>query len=185
MLTTAGLDFVAAPTDFDEMPLKRLYLAAGKPSSALAATLAEANARARAASPEGADVVIIGADQVLTCEGRLFDKAPDKTGARSILRQLSGRGHELHVAVCVLGHGTVVWRHESLAQLWMWPLLDDFIDGYLEQAGGEVLWSVGCYQIEGLGVQLFERIEGDHFTIQGLPLLPLLDYLRRAGLIPA
>ncbi len=183
MLTAAGIDFVAAPTDFDETPLKRRYLAAGKPAAALAATLAEA--KARAASPEGADAVIIGADQVLTCEGRLFDKAPDKTGARSVLRQLSGRGHELHVAVCVLGPGSVVWRHESLARLWMRPLSDDFIDGYLEQAGGEVLWSVGCYQIEGPGVQLFERIEGDHFTIQGLPLLPLLDYLRRAGLIPA
>jgi septum formation protein len=183
MLAAAGVEFVAAPTDFDEAPLKRRYLAAGKPPSALAAGLAEA--KARAVIPQTADAIMIGADQVLICDGQLFHKAPDRAGARSVLRRLSGCCHELHVAVCVLGPGAVVWCHESLARLWMRPLSDDFIDRYLDQMGGEVLWSVGCYQIEGLGVQLFERIEGDHFTIQGLPLLPLLGYLRRAGLMPA
>jgi len=182
MLANAGLEFLAAPADFDEAPLKRPYLDAGHSGSALAAALAEA--KARAAIEMNPDAIIIGADQVLACEGQVFDKAADMTAAKDILRRLAGRCHELHVAVCVLGPDGVPWRHESVARLWMRPLCDDFIARYLDRAGREVLWSVGCYQIEGRGAQLFERIEGDHFTIQGLPLLPLLGYLRKTGLLP-
>ncbi len=184
MLSHAGLNFVTAPTDLDEAPLKARALASGVDPRELAAGLAEAKARAvNINQPDRQASWIIGADQVLVCEGALFDKAPDRAAAAEVLSRLSGRRHELHAAVCVIGNGEVAWRHVGTAELWMRRLSAGFIDRYLDQAGRSVLWSVGCYQIEGLGAQLFERIEGDHFTIQGLPLLPLLAFLRRAGLV--
>ena len=182
MLRDAGLDFVAASTGLDEAPLKRQALQSGANGPSLAATLAEA--KARSAALHYPDKFIIGGDQVLVCEGRMFDKAADMAEARSALQRLSGRRHELHAAVCIVSRDNVVWRHVSTARLWMRPLNGSSIDRYLDRAGAEVLWSVGCYHIEGLGAQLFERIEGDHFTIQGLPLLPLLAFLRDEGILP-
>ncbi len=183
MLVNAGVDITVAPADVDESVLKAVAIDAGMAASDLAPRLADAKARAGSAAHPGAWV--IGADQVLIQDGEAFDKAPDLAAAAAVLRRLSGRRHELFSAVCVARDGRVVWRHMDRAALWMRPLSDAFIEGYLDQAGGGVLWSVGCYQIEGLGAQLFERIDGDHFTIQGLPLLPLLAFLRQQGLIAA
>lgn len=181
MLRQAGLEITVRPAQLDEAPIKAKLQASGVTAPNLAAALAMAKAQAVAAVHPAAWV--IGADQVLTCDGEWFDKAPDMAAARKTLQRLRGRPHQLHAAVCVRRQGMPPWQHTSSAELWMRPLSEDDIAGYLDRAGSSVLWSVGCYQIEGLGVQLFERIEGDHFTILGLPLIPLLQYLRTAGLV--
>lgn len=179
MLRQAGLEITVRPPELDEKAVKAELRSAGAAAAMVAAGLAQA--KAHCVVPEQPSAWVIGADQVLACDGELFDKAADLAAAGKILRRLQGRRHELHAAVCVVGNGTVSWRHTSTARLWMRPLSDDRIAAYLDQAGRAVLCSVGCYQIEGLGVQLFDRIEGDHFTILGLPLMPLLRYLRTAG----
>ncbi len=194
MLRQAGLTITVQPSGLDEMAIKaelRTQVSAA-PALASALALAKAGAVAKSRSlsggPAGPSAWVVGADQVLSCDGELFDKAPDLAAAKVILQRLQGRRHELHAAVCVIHRdergNMVPWQHISTAQLWMRPLSDEFIAGYLDQAGPSVLWSVGCYQIEGLGAQLFERVEGDHFTNLGLPLLPLLHYLRTAGRWP-
>jgi septum formation protein len=127
---------------------------------------------------------VIGADQVLDLEGRLFDKPPDLAAARAHLRALSGKAHTLTSAVAVARDGAIVWRRVETARLQVRPLAPDFIDAYLAAAGDTVLRSVGAYEVEGLGAQLFAAIAGDHFTIQGLPLLALLDHLRQSGVVP-
>jgi septum formation protein len=185
MLRQAGLKIAVHPADLDERAIK-LGLQTGSTSgAAIAAALAQA--KARAVARQYPNAWVIGADQVLSCDGVMFDKAPDFTAAKATLQRLEGRRHELHAAVCVVRNNgsedIVLWQHVGTAHLWMRSLSDDFIAGYLDQAGQSVLWSVGCYQIEGLGVQLFDRIDGDHFTILGLPLLPLLNYLRLTGLL--
>ncbi|MBT3369872.1 MAG: septum formation protein Maf [Rhodospirillaceae bacterium] len=176
MLRQAGLDFTLLPSELDEKSLKRELQRQNAPAPQLAAALARAKAGSIAQIRP--DALVIGADQVLSCEGDLFDKAADLAAAAVALKSLAGRCHELHAAVCVMQGERLLWQHTGTARLWMRPLSDDSIAGYLDRAGAEVLWSVGCYQIEGLGVQLFERIEGDYFTILGLPLLPLLAFLR-------
>jgi septum formation protein len=178
MLRQAGLDFTVVPSDVDEGALKTELLRQDTPAPAIAAALARAKAGEVARTRP--DAWVIGADQVLAADGHLFDKAPDLAAAAAVLKQLAGRRHELHAAVCVMRDDALLWQHTGTAQMWMRALSDEFIAGYLDRAGPEVLWSVGCYQIEGLGVQLFERIEGDYFTILGLPLLPLLSFLRTA-----
>jgi septum formation protein len=196
MLRQAGLTITVQPPGLDETAFKAELRTRASAAPALAPELAGALARAKAEAvaqsqflgPAQPSAWVIGADQVLSCDGELFDKASDLAAAKVILRRLQSRRHELHSAVCVIHHdergNMVQWLHVSTAQLWMRPLSDDFITGYLDRAGPSVLWSVGCYQIEGLGTQLFERVEGDHFTILGLPLLPLLHYLRTAGRWP-
>ncbi len=176
MLRQAGLTFTVRPSDFDEAVMKADLLREDTAAPALAAALAAAKARTVAQTQP--DALVVGADQVLSCEGVLYDKAPDLAGAAATLKGLAGRRHELHAAACVLRGEKILWQHTGTAHLWMRSLTDDDIAGYLDQAGRSVLWSVGCYQLEGLGVQLFERIEGDYFTILGLPLLPLLSFLR-------
>ncbi len=187
MLRKAGLEFSVRPPDLDEKATKAELRAQNMAAPALAIALAQAKAAVVAQSLVTAapPAWIIGADQVLSCDGQLIDKAPDLGSAKAILQRLQGRQHELHAAVCIICHDgletTVRWRHVSTAQLWMRPLSDEFVTRYLDQAGPSVLWSVGCYQFEGLGAQLFERVEGDYFTILGLPLLPLLNCLRTSG----
>ncbi len=185
MLRQAGLKIAVHPSDLDERTIKAGLQTQSTSSPAIAAALAKA--KARAVARQYPNAWVIGADQVLSCDGDMFDKAPDFTVAKSTLQRLRGRRHELHAAVCVVrdngSQDVVPWQHVGTAQLWMRSLSDEFIAAYLDQAGRSVLWSVGCYQIEGLGVQLFDRIEGDHFTILGLPLLPLLKYLRSKGLL--
>jgi septum formation protein len=128
---------------------------------------------------------VIGGDQMLECDGRWFDKPVDRADAASHLRLLSGRTHTLYSAVVVFHNGARVWHHIDHATLTMRSLSDGFIDRYLDAAGDAVLSCAGSYQVEGLGAQLFNKVKGDHFTIQGLPLLPLLDFLRVRKVLPA
>ena len=147
----------------------------------MAATLAEAKAVAVSADSPGA--LIIGADQILECEGALFDKPASEVEAARQLRHLSGRDHRLISALCVARDGAPPWRHAAVARLTMRKLSDAFIADYLNRAGPAVVDAVGSYHLEGLGVHLFSRIDGDYFVILGLPLLPLLAFLRGEGAI--
>jgi septum formation protein len=129
--------------------------------------------------------LVLGADQVLALDAKLFSKPADRAAARAQLRALSGRTHELHAAIAFVRDATVVFEHVGTARLTMRSFSDRFLDAYLEAVGSAATASVGAYQIEGLGIQLFERVEGDYFTVLGLPLLTALDFLRRHGcLIP-
>ena len=129
------------------------------------------------------DAMVLGADQTLALGARRFSKAPDREGAREQLRALRGKTHTLHSAVAVVRAGAVLFERVDAAHLTMRKFSDEFIESYLDVAGDAATASVGGYQLEGAGVQLFERVEGDRSTVLGLPLLPLLDWLRQAGLL--
>jgi septum formation protein len=126
----------------------------------------------------------LGADQTLALGQRRFSKPASVTAAREQLRILAGKAHALHSAVALARGGKVEFETVSSARLQMRPLSEDLLDAYLDAAGARVTASVGAYQLEGLGVHLIEKVEGDHFTVLGLPLLPLLAHLRAAGLLP-
>lgn len=149
------------------------------PADALAAALADLKALAGAGLRPGA--LVIGADQTLACDGVLLDKPVDLAEARTHLKRLRGRTHSLYAAICVARDDRVIWRHLTEARLTMRDFSDAFLDHYVALCGESLTTSVGAYRLEGPGPQLFERIEGDYFTILGLPLLPLLDFLRGAG----
>jgi nucleoside triphosphate pyrophosphatase len=140
-----------------------------------------AQAKARAAGLQRPGRIVVGADQTLALGQQRFDKPPDRAAACEQLRALAGRSHELHSAVAVVHDQHVVFSHVETARLTMRALSDRLIDTYLDAVGPQALSSVGAYQLEKIGVHLFERIEGDHFTILGLPLLALLAFLRRDG----
>ena len=125
---------------------------------------------------------MVGADSTLACNGRMFDKPPDLAAARKQLQTLRGQTHELFSSVVVARGGVRLWHWSERARLTMRPLNDGFIDSYLARAGDDVLTSVGAYQLEGLGAHLFSRVDGDYFTILGLPLLPLLSFLAGHGI---
>lgn len=176
LLLRAGVAAHAAPAHVDE-PEVRASLRAEKAGAEDAAeTLAELKARKVSRHVSGA--LVIGADQILDCDGAWFDKPPDRPRAAADLRALSGKRHSLATAVCVVRDGLRLWHHRESARLTMRPLGDAFIEAYLDAIGETALTSVGAYQLEGLGAQLFSRVEGDYFTILGLPLLPLLEFLR-------
>jgi len=181
MLKEAGLDVAAIPSRIDEAALKQAYR--HLPPDALALLLAEA--KAKDVSSSHPDIFVVGADQVLDCEGRLFDKPASLPAAREQLLALKGRTHRLIGAVVLVRDGKVLWRHAEEARLRMRDFTQGFLVAYLEREGETALASVGAYRIEGLGAQLFESIEGDHFTIQGLPLLALLEELRHRGEVAA
>lgn len=177
LLTGVGLEHEAlAPGVDEEVEKARLGVISG---DALAAALADLKALAGARLRPGA--LVIGADQTLACDGALYDKPIDLAEARSHLLRLRGRTHTLHAAICVARDDRVIWRHLSDARLTMRDFSDAFLDHYVALCGETLTTSVGAYRLEGPGPQLFERIEGDYFTILGLPLLPLLDFLRGAG----
>lgn len=176
LLAGAGVPFRPVASEVDEMAVK----SAGSDPRTVAGDLAALKARAATARFPGD--LVIGADQMLDCDGRCYDKPNDHSAARGQLLALRGRRHRLTTAVAAATAGDgVVWRHCDEAWLTMRDFSEGFIDDYLARAGGSVLSSVGAYQLEGLGAQLFERVEGDFFAILGLPLLPLLDFLRRRG----
>jgi len=127
------------------------------------------------------DAVVIGADQVLDCDGKWFDKPGGRDSALRQLKELRGKRHRLVTAVAVAAKGAVAWKHVEAATMTMRVFSDAFLADYLDRAGEAAWGSAGGYQLEGLGAQLFAKIEGDFFAILGLPLLPLLDHLRRAG----
>jgi septum formation protein len=185
MLQAAGLAFRVVPADVDEAALKR-GLAAQTPQPDPAA-VADALARAKAqpVSVRHASATVIGADQVLALDDELLDKPGDLSAARAQLERLRGKTHRLISAVVVAEAGQVFWAHVDEAVLIMRSFSPEFLERYLAEAGPDLCQIVGAYEIEGLGIQLFERVEGDHFTIIGLPLVPLLAELRSRGVIAA
>lgn len=181
LLEAAGLAFdVVAPSVDEEAAKASLRQAGARPRDQVDA-LAELKALSVSARRAG---YVIGADQMLAVEGRTLDKAKDMAEARKHLLMLRGKTHELVNAAVVAREGQVIWRHIEIPRLKMRIFSDDFADAYLAQAGEAILSSVGAYQLEGLGAQLFERVEGDYFAVLGLPLLPLLAFLREHGIVP-
>ncbi len=183
LLAAAGVDLIQVSPQVDEAPIKVALRTQG--ADAPAAALALAEAKALEVGHNHGQALVIGADQMLDCEGRWFDKPRDRAAAQHQLQMLRGRRHRLSTAVVVATAGTVLWHHLDLATLTMRPFSDAFLGRYLDQAGTAVQSSVGAYQLEGLGAQLFSEVTGDHFAILGLPLLPLLDFLRRHGVVPS
>lgn len=178
LLTGAGVAFDRDPADIDEAAV-RAALAADEPAPD-PADVAEILARAKAetVSARRPDAHVIGADQIMTLDGEIFEKPPDMDAARETLLRLNGRTHQLHAGVCVARDGETLWSHTDTAVLTMRELSPEAVGRYLAAAGDAVLTSVGAYQLESLGVHLFSKIEGDYFTILGLPLLALLAFLR-------
>ncbi|MDA0229460.1 MAG: Maf family nucleotide pyrophosphatase [Proteobacteria bacterium] len=181
LLRGAGLTFETRPSDVDEDELKTTMKAEG--AEATAGALAELKARHVAKQAPGS--LVIGADQLLDCKGDWFDKARDRDDADKQLRFLRGKDHRLFTSVCAVQDGACLWRFTGAPRLKMRDFSDSFIESYLESAGDEAFGCVGAYRLEGLGAQLFAEIEGDYFTILGLPLLPLLDFLRSRGIVAA
>ena len=181
LMKNAGLEFKAVPADIDEREVEAPLAAAGASPEDIALVLAEA--KADDVSGRNQNAWVIGSDQTLSLEDEVLHKVSDMEGARRRLLQLSGRTHHLNSAIAIVRNGQTVWRHVSVASLTMRHLEPGEIGRHLSDAGSGVLSSVGAYQIEGLGIRLFDRIEGDIFTIMGLPMLPLLAELRRLGVI--
>ena len=183
LLRNAGLTFEAMAAAIDERAIED-SLSADRPSPAEVA-LALAEAKALDVASARPEALVIGSDQTLSLGERVFHKPADLSDAREHLRAMSGRTHELNSAVVLVQNGAIAWRHVSTARLTMRVLADDFIGRYLDRVGESVLASVGAYQLECEGIQLFEHIEGDYFTILGLPMLPLLAQLRSMDMIDA
>lgn len=181
MLRAAGLDIAIVPARVDEDAVKASMRADGASARDIADALAELKAL-RVSARSGAQLVL-GADQVLVQDGRLFDKPRDAADAAEHLAALAGRTHQLLSAAVVAEAGRPVWRHVGTARLVMRPLTPAFIADYLSRCGEAALHSVGAYQLEGLGAQLFSRVEGDWFSVLGLPLLEILGYLRARGVL--
>lgn len=180
MLTQAGILFETMPSQVDERALKAGF---SGPPAGLAASLAEA--KAQAISTQHTEALVIGADQLLVCEGKIFDKPCNLEEAAQHLRALSGRGHELVTAICLAQNGQIIWQHVEHVRLSMRELSPAFLKAYIDTEGDELLHCVGAYRLEGLGAQLFTRIDGDYFTVLGLPLLALLSALRELAAIQA
>jgi septum formation protein len=182
LLEAAGLVFSIQSPGLDEHAMRQAVGSTGALSPQdIAEVLARAKAEAVSELMPGA--FVIGADQVLALGGRILAKPDSMDAARKELLDLSGKSHNLHSAVALARNGLTAWAHSETSTLLMRELTPQFIGRYLAAAGEEVLSSVGAYQLEGLGIQLFEKIDGDYFSILGLPLLPLLDALRREGAI--
>lgn len=181
ILRQAGVRFAVDAAVVDEDEIKRSLRSEGVDTVRAADTLAEL--KASRVSGRHADALVIGADQILDCDGAWFRKPADLAEARRDLMALRGRSHWQVTSVCVVRNGNLLWHHSNRARLVMRDFSDDFLDQYLAAAGGGILGCVGAYQLEGAGVQLFSEIDGDHFAILGLPLLPLLDFLRGYGAV--
>jgi septum formation protein len=181
LLREACVPFEIHPARIDEAEIKASLLAGKRDTDAIADALAELKAiRVSAAHPQA---LVLGCDQILVFNRRLIDKSANLDEARTLLRELRGKKHQL-VTACVLARGgAAVWRRLERCRLWMRPFDDAFLEEYLQAEGDDVLGSVGCYHLEGRGIQLFERVEGDYFSVLGLPLLPLLAALREYGAV--
>jgi len=182
LLEQAGISFEIAPARIDEAAVKQSLLAEGVRPRGIADALAELKAlRISSSRPEA---LVLGADQVLDYDGEVLNKCETLDEARIQLKRLRGRAHRLLSAAVLARNGAVIWRFVDEATLVMRDLSVDFLESYLARESEAVLSSVGGYRLEGLGVQLFERIEGDYFSILGLPLVPLLAALRNQGVLP-
>jgi septum formation protein len=181
LLRGAGVNAETVPPLVDEDAAKLAMRDEGLSVRDQAMQLAELKAQKVSASHPG---LVIGGDQMLALGDEAFDKPRDLDGARTHLRRLSGQAHTLETAIAIAEDGQLVWRHLARPKMTMRHLSDTFIEAYVETCGDALLTTVGAYQLEGRGAQLFSRIEGDYFSILGLPLLPLLDYLRTRGVLP-
>jgi nucleoside triphosphate pyrophosphatase len=179
LLANAGLEFKVVTADIDERGIQ----AASELSNPREIALLLAREKAKAVCARHPGSYVIGADQTLALGNRLFNKPAGRDQAMAQLRDLAGNSHELNSAVAVAHDGKIVFEDVSIARMTMRAMTERELSAYLDAAGDAVTTSVGAYQLEGLGVHLFERIEGDHFTILGLPLLPLLAFLRRERLV--
>jgi len=175
MLRDAGVPFEARPADLDERAIEEQL--DGAPAQDVALALAEAKALAISEDHQ----LVLGSDSLIVVGGRRFDKPASREDAAAHLRFFSGKVMELHSGAALARNGEVVWRHAAVARLHVRDLSEAFIADYLEREWPEVGYCVGVFRIEALGVQLFERIEGDHFTVLGMPLLPVLGALRDLG----
>ena len=184
LLQAAQVPFEALSPGVDEEAAKDALRADGLDARALADALAEL--KALRVSRRVAGALVLGCDQTLSLsDGTMIDKAVDRADAARILKLLSGKVHHLHSAAVIVMNGEPIWRHIERVRMTVRPLSDAFITSYLDNEWDQCRWCVGCYRIEGPGAQLFSRIEGSQFAIQGLPLLPLLDFLRIRGVLPS
>jgi len=181
LLAAAGVAAAQRPAAVDEPGLKESLQAEG--ASAGDAAIALAELKAQQIARDIPEAIVLGADQILTCGDRWFDKPQDRAAARAQLGALAGRRHELATAVVAFRGGARVWHHLAVPRLWLRPCSPAFLDAYLDAVGDAALTSVGAYQIEGFGAQLLARIEGDHFAVLGLPLLDVLEFLRAQGVL--
>lgn len=181
MLANAGLDFEIARPEIDERIIEEGVEDSGLSPAEIATVLAEA--KAVDVSERHPGRLVIGCDQILSLDDQVLHKVEDMEAARRRLLALSGKTHELHSAVVAAKDGAAIWRHVSTARMTVRKLDPAFVGQHLARVGDKALSSVGAYQVEGEGVQLFDRMEGSHFTIVGLPLLPLLAFLREQGVI--
>jgi septum formation protein len=177
ILRDAGVPIEVQAADIDERAIEQC--STGRDAGEIAALLAREKARTVAARLPRR--LVLGADQTLALGNRRFSKPSDRAGARNQLEVLRGRTHELHSAIALAQGSSILWEHREVARLTMRPFSDQFLEAYLDAVGLALTASVGGYQLERLGIHLFERIEGDHFVILGLPLMALLHYLRQAG----
>lgn len=181
MLKNAGVSFFTEVAGVDEDAVRRSMLAEQAPVRDIVDILAEIKAlRVSAAYP---GQLVIGSDQILVLDGNILSKPKTRDEAAGQLTQLSGQTHQLLSAAVIAENEAAIWRHIGAAQLTMRPLSESFIEDYLHMIGDDVLFGAGTYQIEGRGAQLFERIHGDYFSILGMPLLQVLDYLRQRGVL--
>jgi septum formation protein len=181
LMEAAGLTFEARPAAVDEAALKESARAEGMPAADAAILLAEAKAQ-RIARREP-EALVIGADQMLVCEGSWYDKPPTMAAAREQLLALRGRTHELVGGLVCWRHGQRVWQHISVCRLTMREFSEEFLDAYLAEDGERLLASVGAYRLEGPGMHLFSKVDGEHTAILGLPMPPLLGFLRQHGVV--
>jgi septum formation protein len=181
ILRAAGLAIEVCPADIDERTIEQG--SAARDPGEIATLLAREKALAVAARLPGR--VVLGADQTLALGERRFSKPTDRAAAREQLTLLRGQTHQLHTAIALVRDGVILFEHREAARLTMRVFSDRFLEHYLDAAGAAVTASVGGYQLEKTGIQLFERVDGDHFVILGLPLLPLLLHLRQAGWLAA
>lgn len=179
MLRNAGVNIEVIVAHVDEENIKASMLSQNAQARDIADTLAEMKARRVAMKTPG---LVLGADQVLVCEGKLFDKPESFEEAKSQLCALRGKNHELISAAVIFENGAPVWRHISRTRLEMRDFSDAFLENYINTQGKDLLTTVGAYKLEGMGAQLFTQIQGDYFTVLGLPLLEVLGFLRTRGI---
>jgi len=183
LLRQAGISFVVEPPEIDERAAERPLAETGAKADDVAMALAMT--KAASISERFAADLVIGADQTLEIDGERLNKPADMEAARRQLLRLRGRTHELNTAICCARESEIVWQHMATARLRMRQFSPEFLGRYLALVGPSALDSVGAYQIEGPGIQLFEAIDGDYFAILGLPLMPLLAFLRAQGVLEA
>jgi septum formation protein len=181
MLSAAGVSFEVLPAVIDEEEIKAALQAEGSDSAFIAESLAEH--KARVISRKLPTALVIGADQILECDNKIYSKPIDLAAAKEQLGALRGKDHTLISSVVLFRNGQRLWHNTDSVLLRIREFSPDFLEKYVSELGDDLLEGPGCYKVEGQGIQLFSKITGDHFTTLGLPLLPLLDYLRLQGVI--